>query len=54
MNFLRKLIEVSVMKPSISDPNRTKLGISHKEWVDFFLVMIICFMIVVYKVHKAS
>jgi hypothetical protein len=49
MNLLRKLTELSPVR-FISQ----RVDISKKDLVDFFLLAIICFMIIVYKVNKAS
>jgi hypothetical protein len=49
MNMLRKLTELSPVR-FISK----RVDISKKELVDFFLLAMICFMIIIYKVNKAS
>jgi hypothetical protein len=49
MNLIRKLTELFPMR-FISQ----RINISRKELVDFFLLAIICFMIIIYKVNKAS
>lgn len=49
MNLLRKLTEFS--------PTRLLsryVDITKKDLVDFFLLALICFMIIIYKVNKAS
>jgi hypothetical protein len=49
MNMLRKLTELSPVR-FISK----RVDISKKELVDFFLLAMICCMIIIYKVNKAS
>jgi len=51
MNMLRKLTELSPLR-FVS--RRIRVDISKKDLVDFALLMIICFMIIVYKINKAS
>jgi len=49
MNLLRKLTELSPVR-FISQ----RIDISKKELADFFLLALVCFMIIIYKVNKAS
>lgn len=49
MNLLRKLTELSPLR-FISQ----RVDISKKDVADFFLLAIICFMIIIYKINKAS
>ena len=51
MNLLRKLTELSLLRYVL---RQHRLDISRKELVDFCLLSLICFMIVVYKINKAS
>ena len=51
MNLLRKLTELSPIR-FISRQIRT--DISKKDLIDFCLLALICFMIIVYKINKAS
>ncbi len=51
MNLLRKLTELSPMR-FIS--RQIRIDISRKDLIDFSLLVLICFMIVVYKVNKQS
>jgi len=51
MYLIRKLTELSSLR-YVS--RRIRLDISKKDLVDFCLLTLICFMIVVYKVNKAS
>jgi len=44
MNFLRKLILVTLFP---------KPNLSRKEIIDFALLLVVCFMIVLYKVLKS-
>ena len=52
MNFLRKLLEPNSMRSDLNAPKSSQ-GITKKEIVDLLLFMLICFMIVIYKVNKA-
>jgi len=49
MNLLRKLTELSPVR-FLS----RYVDISKKDVIDFCLLAVICFMIVVYKINKAS
>jgi hypothetical protein len=51
MNLLRKLSE---LLPFRYVPRQIKLDISKKDIENFCLLAIICFMIIIYKVNKAS
>jgi hypothetical protein len=51
MNLLRKLSE---LLPFRYFPRQIKLDISKKDIENFCLLAIICFMIIIYKVNKAS
>ncbi len=50
MNLLRKLTELS----PIRFLSHVRIDISKKELIDFCLLTLICFMIVVYKINKAA
>lgn len=49
MNLLRKLTELSPVRYLTS-----YVDISKKDLIDFFLLTMICFMIIIYKINKAS
>jgi hypothetical protein len=49
MNLLRKLTELTPVR-FISQ----RFDISKKELVDFCLLALVCFMIIVYKINKAA
>jgi hypothetical protein len=51
MNLLRKLTELSPMRYL---SRRVQIDITKKDLVDFCLLALICFMIVVYKINKAA
>jgi hypothetical protein len=51
MNLLRKLTELS---PIRFLSRQVRVDISKKDLVDFGLLAAICFMIIVYKINKAS
>ena len=51
MNLLRKLTELSLLRYVL---RQLRLDISKKDLVDFCLLTLICFMIVVYKINNAS
>jgi hypothetical protein len=42
------------MRLSFLSPRQIKFDISRKDVIDFGLMMLVCFMIVVYKVNKAA
>ena len=50
MNRLRKLTELS----PIRFLSHVRVDISKKELIDFGLLALICFMIILYKVNKAA
>ncbi|MFL5739024.1 MAG: hypothetical protein ACJ75B_02310 [Flavisolibacter sp.] len=57
MNLFKRLAQLAYIRLSFSSllsTKQTKAGISRKEWVDFALVLGISFLIIVYKVNKAS
>lgn len=51
MNLLRKL---TGLYPIRFISRQVRIDISKKDLVDFCLLALICFMIIVYKVNKAS
>jgi hypothetical protein len=51
MNLLRKLTELSPMR-FIS--RRVQIDVTKKDLIDFGLLALICFMIIVYKINKQS
>jgi len=51
MNLLRKLTELS---PVRFLSRQVRIDISKKDLVDLCLLALICFMIIVYKINKAS
>lgn len=51
MNMLRKLTELSPIRFIF---RQLKIDISKKDLIDFCLLVLICFMIIVYKVNKAE
>ena len=57
MNLFKRLAQLAYIRLSISSSastKQTKAGISRKEWVDFALVLGVSFLIIVYKINKAS
>ena len=50
MNLLRKLTELSPLRFL----SHVRMDISKKELIDFGLLAVICFMIVIYKINKAA
>jgi hypothetical protein len=53
MNLFKKLVELASMRLSLLSPRQMRFAISRKDWVDFGLVLIVSFLIVVYKVNKS-
>jgi hypothetical protein len=51
MNLLRKLTELS---PIRFFSRYVRVDVSKKDLVDFGLLLLICFMIIVYKINKAA
>lgn len=51
MNLLRKLTELS---PFRYMSRLVRIDITRKDIIDFCLLALICFMIIVYKINKAS
>ena len=54
MNVFKRLVELASIRLSVLSPRQIRFDISRKDWVDFGLVVIISFLIIVYKVNKAS
>jgi hypothetical protein len=54
MNYLKKIMEVTSISLSMLSPRQVKYSITRKDWVDFALVVVVSFLIVVYKVNKAA
>ena len=52
MNSIKKIITLATVRVSLISPRQIKYSISRKDWVDFGLVLIISFLIVMYKVNK--
>ena len=52
MNLLKKLVEVASMRLYLLSPRQVRFDISRKDWANFGLVLIISFMIVIYKLNK--
>jgi len=52
MNSIKKIITLASVRASLISPRQMKYSISRKDWVDFGLVLIISFLIVVYKINK--
>lgn len=54
MNFFKKIMEATSISLSMLSPRQVKYSISRKDWVDFALVVLVSFLIVLYKVNKAA
>ena len=52
MNSIKRLMEIATLRLSLISPRQMKYSISRKDWIDFGLVLIVSFLIVVYKVNK--
>jgi hypothetical protein len=46
-------MELASIRLSVLSPRQVKYAITRKDWIDFCLVVIVSFLIVVYKVNKA-
>jgi hypothetical protein len=53
MNLFKKLFELASVRLPQS-PMQVRYDISRKDWIDFAVVVIVSFLIVVYKVNKAA
>lgn len=53
MNLFKKLVELASMRFSLLSPRQLRYSISRKDWVDFGLVLVISFLIIIYKVNKS-
>ena len=53
MNFFKKLMELASIRLSLLSPRQVRYAITRKDWVDFGLVVIVSFLIIVYKVNKS-
>jgi len=54
MNFFKKIMEATSMSLSMLSPRQVRYSISRKDWLDFVIVVIVSFLIVIYKVNKAA
>lgn len=54
MNLLKKITELASMRLSILSSRQIKVDISRSDWINFGLTMLICFMIIIYKVNKSA
>ena len=54
MNSFKRLVELATIRLSVLSPRQIKYDISRKDWVDFGIVVIVSFLIIVYKVNKAA
>lgn len=53
MNFLKRFVELASIRLSVLSPRQVRYAITRKDWVDFGLVVIVSFLIVIYKVNKS-
>lgn len=53
MNLFKRLMELASIRLSVLSPRQVRYAITRKDWVDFGLVVIVSFLIVVYKVNKS-
>ena len=53
MNFFKRLMELASIRLSVLSPRQVRYAITRKDWVDFGLVVIVSFLIVIYKVNKS-
>lgn len=53
MNFLKKIVELASIRLSLLSPRQMRYSISRKDWMDFFLVLIVSYLIILYKVNKS-
>ena len=53
MNFFKKLMELASIRLSVLSPRQVRYAITRKDWVDFGLVVIVSFLILIYKVNKS-
>ncbi|HEU4472247.1 MAG TPA: hypothetical protein VFR58_14240 [Flavisolibacter sp.] len=52
MNLLRRLVESTSIRLSTLSPRQIRFDISRQDWVNFGLVLLISFMIIVYKTNR--
>lgn len=53
MNFFKRLMELASIRLSVLSPRQVRYAITRKDWVDFGLVVIVSFLILIYKVNKS-
>ena len=53
MSFFKKLRSINNFRPAPLLARPIRVEISRKDWIDFGLVVVVSFLIVVYKVNKA-
>jgi hypothetical protein len=51
MNLLRKLTELSAARLL---SRYIRISVTKKEFEDFMLLALVCFMIIIYKINKAA
>jgi hypothetical protein len=54
MNFFKKIMEATSISLSMLSPRQVRYSITRKDWIDFALVVVVSFLIVIYKVNKVS
>ena len=53
MNFFKRLMELASIRLSVLSPRQVRYAITRKDWEDFGLVVIVSFLILIYKVNKS-
>jgi hypothetical protein len=54
MNSIKRIVELASLRLSLLSPRQMRFAISRKDWIDFALVLVVSFLILVYKVNKAA
>jgi hypothetical protein len=53
MNFFKRFVELASIRLPFISPRQIRYSISRKDWVDFALVVVVSFLIVVYKINRS-
>jgi hypothetical protein len=54
MNLLKRFVELASIRLPYLSPRQIRFSITRKDWIDFGLVVVVSFLIVLYKVNKSS
>ncbi len=53
MNSIKKLTRGASVRLSSLSPRQIRFDISRKDWIDFGIMLVVSFLILIYKLNKA-